>query len=276
MVIGLGAALLAALLFGAAAVAQAVAARKHGLFSFMMAGVGLVYLVGWLLHLVAIAHLPLYVAQVGIAVSLVVTAVLSATVVGEPLEPRHWLAIVAVVAGLAMLVVAAGDVGHHEFDAGRTLALYLGFAVTLVLGLLARRWQDARSGVLLAVLAGIAYGGSPVATRSLVDPAWNSETMFPALTIGLYGLLGFWLYSVALARTSVTAATAPLVLLETVVPAVVGLTLFGDQVRDGWWPFAVVGFVLSILGSLVLSGAEARLEHLVQPQPGAVTEHQPG
>lgn len=276
MVIGLGAALLAALLFGAAAVAQAIAARQHGLFSFMMAGVGLVYVVGWLLHLVAIAHLPLYVAQVGIAVSLVVTALLAATLVGEPLEPRHWLAIVAVVGGLAMLVVAAGDVGDHEFDTSRTLALYVGFAVTLALGLLAREWHGTHGGVLLAVLAGISYGGSPVATRSLVDPTWNPETVLPALTIGLYGLLGFWLYSVALARTSVTAATAPLVLLETVVPAVVGLTLFGDQVRDGWWPFAVAGFALSILGSLVLSGADALLEQVAQPDPGPVTEHQPG
>jgi drug/metabolite transporter (DMT)-like permease len=276
MVIGLGAALLAALLFGVAAVAQAVAARQHGLFSYRMLGVALIYVVGWLLHLVAIAQLPLYVAQVGIAVSLVVTALLAATVVGEPLEPRHWMAIVGVVGGLAMLVVASGDVGDHEFDTDRTLALYVGFAVTLVLGILARRWRSARSGVLLAVLGGIAYGGSPVATRSLVDPAWNAETVLPALTIGLFGLLGFWLYSVALARTSVTAATAPLVLLETVVPAVVGLTLFGDRVRDGWWPFAAVGFVLSILGSLVLSGAEARLEQVAQPDPGAVTERQPG
>jgi drug/metabolite transporter (DMT)-like permease len=276
MVIGLGAALLAALLFGVAAVAQAVAARRHGLVSWMMLGVAVIYLVGWLLHLVAIAQLPLYVAQVGIAVSLVVTALLAATVVEEPLEPRHWLAIVAVVTGLAMLVVAAGDVGEQEFDTGRTLALYVGVAVTLALGLVAMQWRSPRGGVLLAVLGGIAYGGSPVATRALVDPGWEAQTLLPALTIGLYGLLGFWLYSVALARASVTAASAPLVLLQTVVPAVVGLAFFGDQVRAGWWPLACVGFVLSIAGALVLSGAETRLQRLEQPEPGGVTEHQPG
>jgi drug/metabolite transporter (DMT)-like permease len=276
MVIGLGAALLAALLFGVAAVAQAVAARRHGLVSWMMLGVAVIYLVGWLLHLVAIAQLPLYVAQVGIAVSLVVTALLAATVVEEPLEPRHWLAIVAVVAGLAMLVVAAGAVGEQEFDTGRTLALYVGVAVTLALALVAMQWRSPRGGVLLAVLGGIAYGGSPVATRALVDPAWEAQTLLPALTIGLYGLLGFWLYSVALARASVTAASAPLVLLQTVVPAVVGLAFFGDQVRAGWWPVACVGFVLSIAGALVLSGAETRLQRLEQPEPGGVTEHQPG
>jgi hypothetical protein len=68
----------------------------------------------------------------------------------------------------------------------------------------------------------------------------------------------------------------PLVLLQTVVPAVVGLAFFGDQVRAGWWPVACVGFVLSIAGALVLSGAETRLQRLEQPEPGGVTEHQPG
>src|SRR4051794_25674005 len=93
MVIGLGAALLAALVFGITSVVQAIAARRHRLVSLMMAGVGLVYLLGWLLHLLAIAYVPLYVAQVGIGVSLVVTAVLAATVVGEPLAVHHWVAI---------------------------------------------------------------------------------------------------------------------------------------------------------------------------------------
>jgi hypothetical protein len=56
----------------------------------------------------------------------------------------------------------------------------------------------------------------------------------------------------------------------------VGLAFFGDQVRAGWWPVACVGFVLSIAGALVLSGAETRLQRLEQPEPGGVTEHQPG
>lgn len=265
MVIGLGAALVAAVLFGVAAVVQAVAARRYGLISWLMALVGVTYLLGWVLHLVAIAKLPLYVAQVGIAVSLVVTALIAATVVGEPLAPRHWVAIGAMVIGLAILVVSSGPVGHNLFTTNRTLGLYGGFVVMLVLGLFALRLHDARGGVLLGVLAGVAYGGSPIATRSLVHPRMDSETIVPAITIAMFGVLGFWLYSKALQRTSVTAATAPLVLLETLLPAVVGLVVFGDEVRDGWWVPALVGFALSTGGALVLCGAEARLEHLEQP-----------
>lgn len=268
MVIGLGAALLAAVLFGVAAVVQATAARRHGLISWLMVLVAVIYMFGWGLHLVAIAYVPLYVAQVGIAASIVVTALIAAKVVGEPLAPRHWWAIAAMVVGLALLVGAAGPVGDHLFTGDRTLALYCGFGLTLMLGLGASRLHGARGGVLLGLLGGVAYGGSPIATRSLVDPAWNAETIAPAITIGLYGVLGFWLYSLALQRASVTAATAPLVLCETLVPAVVGLTVFGDGVRGGWWPVAVVGFGLSIAGALVLCGTEARLESMgVQSTP---------
>lgn len=276
MVIGLGAALFAATLFGVAAVLQAVAARHYRLFSKQMVLVVLLYVAGWGLHVVAIAQLPLYVAQVGIALSLVVTALVASRVVHEPLSPRHWVAIAVMVSGLVMLVVASGEAGHRRFDTGRTLALYLAFGVTLALGLVARRLPHQRSGVLLGMLAGIAYAGSPVATRSLVDPAWDARTVVPAFTIGLFGLLGFWLYSLALKRTSVTAATAPLVLLETAVPALVGLTVFGDQVRDGWWPLAVFGFLISTVGALVLCGAEARLEHLERSGLEPAPEHQPG
>ena len=262
MVVGLGAALMAAVLFGVGAVMQAVAARRHGLLSLMMALVAGIYVIGWLLHLVAIARTPLYVAQVGTAMSLAVTALLASSVVGEPLGRRHWVAIGAQTGGLALLALAAGDVGHHDFDRPHTVGLYVVLVCLLVLGVVTVRRSARRGGVLLATLAGIAYAGSPVATRALVEPSIDLATAAPAATIGLYGLLGFWLYSLALTRTSITAATAPVVLLQTVLPALIGILAFSDGVREGWWPVALVGFVVSTAGAVALCGAEGRLEHL--------------
>ncbi len=262
MVIGLVAALGAAVLFGIAAAVQAIAVRRTRLLSGLMGLVGLAYVLGWSMHLVAISRLPLYVAQVGIAGSLVVTALIAAHIVHEPLARRHWMAVAALVVGLALLVAAAGRVGHQVFDEQRTLALYVGLLLTLVLGVAATRVRGERGGVLLGALGGIAYAGSPIATRSLVHPAWDLETIAPAATIGLYGVLGFWLYSLALQRASVTAATAPLVLFETMLPSGVGLWVFGDQVGAGLWPLAAIGFTLSTVAALVLCGAETRLEHI--------------
>jgi drug/metabolite transporter (DMT)-like permease len=235
-----------------------------------------IYVAGWALHLVSIAMVPLYVAQVGVSASLAVTAVVAARVVGEPLALRHRIAIGVLVGGLALLALAAGPVGDHRFGTGDILALYTTLAVTLVLGLWAQRVTGQRGGVFLGILGGIAYAGSPVATRSLVEPSWTWQTILPALSIGLFGLLGFWLYSLALRRASIVAASAPLVLLQTVLPAVVGVLAFGDAVRAGWWPVAVLSFVASTAGALALCDAEARLEPRERPEPQPVTEGRPG
>ena len=69
-----------------------------------------------------------------------------------------------------------------------------------------------------------------------------------------YGLVAFWLYSVALDRSPVSAASAPLIVVQTFVPAVVGVVLLGDGVRDGWWPAIVAGLLLATIGAVVLSG----------------------
>jgi drug/metabolite transporter (DMT)-like permease len=260
--LGLTAALLAAVLFGCIAVAQAAVIRRRGLFSREMAGVLAAYLVGWLLHLVAIGRLPLYLAQVGVGASLMVTALVASFVMGEPLGRRHWAAVVAMTLGLTLLAVSAGDVGSYEFGTTTTVLLYVLLGLNAVLGLLAWRWRGNLSGVALGILAGTAYGGSPIATRSLVDPTLDVHTIAPALSIGLFGALGFVLYSTAMKRASVTAATAPMVLLSTVIPAVVGLATFGDEVRSGWWPPAVVAFAVSVAAGVVLCGAEARLDLL--------------
>ena len=254
------AALLAAVLFGAIATIQASVIRRHGLVSKPMLGVLFAYLVGWVLHLVAIAELPLYLAQVGVGASLVVTALIASFVMGEPLRREHWIAVGAMVVGLGVLATAAGDIGKSSFTDRTTIALYTVLAVTSLLGYAAYRSTHRYSGVLIATLAGVAYGLTPIATRALVDFSYAPDTLATAISIGLFGSLGFLLYSVALNRTSVTAATSPQILLQTAIPAVVGITLFHDQVRDGWWPVAAGAFVLSVGASVVLCGAEARLD----------------
>ena len=93
MLVGLGCALGAALLYGAAAVGQAVASRRlppaedgfvrltlAALRDRLMLVVIASYLVGAALHLAAIELTPLYLAQAGIAASLPVTALVAARV----------------------------------------------------------------------------------------------------------------------------------------------------------------------------------------------------
>jgi drug/metabolite transporter (DMT)-like permease len=260
VIIGVTAALLAALLYGVMAAAQATSIRRNGLWSRTTLVVVGGYVVGWGLHLVAIANLPLYLAQVGVGSSLVVSALIAAFILGEPLRREHWAAIVAMVAGLAVLAAASGDAGSSLFSAGTTITLYVAVVVTALLGWLAWRWQSPVSGVALGILSGVAYGISPIATRALVDFHWDLDSYATAACIGISGGLGFVLYSFSFSRTSVTAATAPEILFQTAIPAVVGIVLFHDQVRAGWWPAAASAFTVAVLAGILLCSAEARLD----------------
>ena len=60
-------------------------------------------------------------------------------------------------------------------------------------------------------------------------------------------------YSTALQRGTVTQATAPLVVGETVAPALVGLLLLGDEPRQGWGWVATVGFAMAVGGAVSLA-----------------------
>jgi drug/metabolite transporter (DMT)-like permease len=259
-VAGLAAALLAAVLFGLGAVAQAHAVRRQDLTSGSFAGfvtssvrdpwtmavVGS-YLVGFLLHAVSIWLLPLYLAQATIAMSLPVTA-LSSRLLRERLDARHWAAIGAVTVGLVALALGSGTAGEAVTDAWFAAALWAG-VITLVV---AARWSSRLGGGTLGTLAGLGYAGSAIAVRG-VDTSFSAPVVIAALAVPVFGLLAFWTYSLGLERAPVSVATAPMIVGQTGVPAVVGLALLGDGLRDGWWPAALVGFAMSILGAIALN-----------------------
>ena len=54
-----------------------------------------------------------------------------------------------------------------------------------------------------------------------------------ALAVPAFSLVAFWLYSLGMERAPVSSVTAPLIVLQTFVPALVGVALLGDEVRAG-------------------------------------------
>jgi drug/metabolite transporter (DMT)-like permease len=271
MLWGLLAGLAAAVLYGVPAVLQAIASRRlpddsawrvlvAGARDPLMVAVVVLYLLGFGMHLIAIDLLPLYLAQSAIAASLLFTALAAVRVLGEWPHPLQWVSLAAVCLGLSLLAMAAGRVGQHTFTDEFTIVLYALFAVLVVLTTLAARLRGLLAGVLLGLLSGIAYAGTPLATRAIEDPAWDLRTVATALAVACFGVLGFAAYSLALQRARVTVATAPMILAQTVVPAVVGLVLLHDEVRPGWWVGMVVGLAISLLGAVGLAGVEVPVE----------------
>jgi drug/metabolite transporter (DMT)-like permease len=256
---GLVAGLSAAVLFGVAAVVQAHAVRRndrraHGLVDFVkdavrdpwLIAVVAAYLLGFVLHVVAIWGLPLYLAQATIAMSLPITA-LTSVVLDERLRAVHWWAVAMVSAGLLLLALGSGATGATTASVWFAVLMWAGVLALVVLARVGVHW----SGAVIATLAGLGYTGSAVAVRGAEQA--DTVGIAAALTVGLYGLLGFWLYSVALDRSPVSTASAPLIVVQTFLPSLIGVAFLGDGVRSGWWPGIAAGLLLSTGGAVVLA-----------------------
>ena len=280
MVLGLGAALGAAVLFGIAAILQAVGSRRvptgseldpRRLVGFVGAllrqptflGALALNLAGFGLHFVALRLLPLYLAQAGIAASLVVTALLATRLMSDQLSAIEWSAVIGVCVGLGLLAVSAGDAGDSARHHGLTIGLIVGLVCIAALGGLLSRSKHGVSTALLGLLAGLGYAGVAISARLLQDGSLSELLSSPTTyTLPVSGALAFVLYSLALQRGSVTLATTPMIALQTITPAAVGVFLLGDEVRSGWTLGAVGGFIVTAIGALVL----VRFESVKDPE----------
>ncbi len=212
---------------------------------------------GFVLEIIALRSLPVYAVGAALAASLAVTAVVAGPLLGARPRGKEWAAVVAVCAGLAVLALASGkEGGSHGSPALRwwlLAAALLVLALGAGTGRLTRLTPTARSAVL-GLAAGLGFGVVEVAVR-LLDPltvrgVLTSPALY-ALLVG--GAAAFLLLTSALHRGSVTAATAGMVLGETIGPALVGVLALDDRTRAGWAPAAVAGFALAVLGALALA-----------------------
>lgn len=254
------------MLYGVASILQAVGARRVSSSSGLtpktlvrllrqpafLAALGTT-MFGFLFHLAAVRTLPLFLAQTGIAVSLVITALLAVRLFGDQLSRKEWTAVGAVVVGLVLLSASAGDTGTERASHWLTVSLFATLAGMVIFGLIASRFQGIVSTAVLGLLGGLGYAVVGISARILPDFSIRDLLTSPATySLGLGGGLAFFLYSLALQRGAVTAATTPLIATQTVTPAVVGVLLLGDSVRPGWWPGAVLGFLITGAAAIVL------------------------
>lgn len=269
MTIAVVAALSAAICSGLAAVLQAMAVARvpvtgahPGLLwrlarsSWYRAALLLVAL-GFLMSFVALRELPVFVVAVARASSLGVTALLAWPVLGVMPRRRDVLALVAVGAGLLLVVgsARAGPPDHVATTVHVTLAGVL--AANVLMALVLGRHTGPRIGGALAVVAGLDFGLVGLGARSvdgstpvdlLTDPA-----AWVVLIAGLHGLLT---YAVALQRAAVTSATALMVGVETLFGALIGVVLLADSSRPGWAAVSVAGFALALGGAVVLASEQ--------------------
>jgi hypothetical protein len=267
VLIGFTCAVAAALCYGTASVLQAIGARRtassEGIDPRLLGRLlqqphfvvgSLLDVVGFGLALVALHTLPLYVVQVAIAANLAVSAVMASRVLNAQLSSTEWWAVAAVTAGLTLVGLSAGE--EAPADPGQVFrwGLVVAAGLMTVLGVACGKMTGGRGAAVLGFISGLGFGIVSLAGRIIGDADLGGllrDGAFFALAIA--GIVGFLLHAVALQRGSVTTATVGVVLGETIIPVLIGVWLLGDTTRPGYVPVAVVGFVVAMVGALVLS-----------------------
>lgn len=278
MLASLVAAVVAALCYGVAAVMQAVAVRAAsrrpadgrpsgsalggvdpGLVVRMLhqwrfvASLGL-DLIGFLAQLVALRRMPLFAVQAMIAANLAVTAVFASWLIHIELAWREWLAVAGVIVGVGLLGSSAGAEGATGISPEFKLALIVAVAGVAIIGVAASRLQGPARTPVLGGIAGLGYGILAVAARVLPGFTPHELVRDPAAyALAAAGIVSFMLYATALEGGSVTVATASVVLVETIPPAIVGVLFLGDHTRRGLAGVAVLGFILAVVCAVALA-----------------------
>ncbi|MEV0531593.1 hypothetical protein [Kitasatospora sp. NPDC050463] len=293
MLLGLTTALVATVCFGFGSVFQARGARtapradrvRVGLLTALvrswqfLLGTAL-DIGGFALSIVALRSLPLFLVQAVTNAGLAVTALAAVWLLGARLRRGDVAGIVAVVVGLTLLALGSGHEGREYAPAAFHWALLATTVVMLVLTLLLARRDGNAAAAGLGLLAGIGFGVTSLAVRVLdVDGVVGVLTDPAGYGLALGGLGGYLAYALALQRGTVTAATAAGTVAETFGPALVGVLALGDAARPGYAWCALVGFVVAVGGTFVLSrfgeveaevgpaaaGAEGRSEEAAMP-----------
>lgn len=214
---------------------------------------------GYGLILVALRVLPLFLVQAISASSIIVTAYGERLFLHKRLGKQSYWALAAVVAGLAILSVAAvsgrATVGSHG---AKLLVEVLPIPLALI-GLAFIYMRGRLSAFVLAAVGGLAYGNTSTIGRiiSYPHPYWKLAENPLLWSLVVSAVLGQYLFSVSLQRISATKSNAVMIALQTLGPASCGLLFFGDQIRSGFEILVLLAIILVIAGSAATAVAES-------------------
>ncbi|WP_419724008.1 DMT family transporter [Streptomyces pratensis] len=214
--------------------------------------------VGAILHVIALAYGPLSLVQPLGALTIVFALPLAALFVRRGTGATAWRGALMATSGLGGLLALTGDAAPHTLDGPERLLLAtVAFGAVAAVVVLARGLRrPVLRGVVLATGAGGAFGMASVFTKT-VAVEWTSGSVtsgLPTLLV-IAGLAaaGLLLAQAAYRGAGLTAPLATVTVVNPVVAAAVGITLFGEHFRHGA-PGTALALACGVLaaGGLVL------------------------
>ncbi|MEE1746465.1 DMT family transporter [Streptomyces sp. JV184] len=209
---------------------------------------------GAVLHVVALAYGPLSLVQPLGALTIVFALPMAALFVRRRAGATAWRGAIMATVGLAGLLALTGNAESHSLNGSDQLmvaGVTLGAIALLALVSTGVRRPVVRS-VVLAGAAGIAFGIASVFVKT-VAVGWASGAVaaqLPALlAIAGFAAAGLLLSQAAYRGAGLTAPLATVTVVNPVIAAIVGITMFGEQFRHG-----TAGTVLAPACAVVAAG----------------------
>ncbi|MEV5884304.1 DMT family transporter [Streptomyces sp. NPDC052020] len=211
--------------------------------------------IGGLLHVAALLYGPLSLVQPLGALTIVFALPMAALFVGRRAGAAAWRGALMATVGLAGLLSLVGTSDAQSLAAAERVSVAVatgGAVVALMLAGRAAHRHPAVRSMLLATASGIAFGMSSVFTK-LVAVDWTggvSAADLPSLAvIGVLATSGMLLSQASYKGAGLAAPLATLTVVNPVLAATVGITLFGESFRYG-----TAGTVLALGCGVVAAG----------------------
>ncbi|WP_185931122.1 MULTISPECIES: DMT family transporter [unclassified Streptomyces] len=194
---------------------------------------------GAVLHVVALAYGPLSIVQPLGALTIVFALPMAALFVRRRAGATAWRGAIMATVGLAGLLALVGASEAQSLNGTQRVAAALGTAGAVVALMVAARAvhrHPAVRSILLATASGVAFGMSSVFTKTVaVD--WSggvSAGDLPSMAvIGVLATAGLLLSQASYRGAGLAAPLATLTVVNPVVAAAVGITMFGETFRYG-------------------------------------------
>ncbi|MFJ6572500.1 DMT family transporter [Streptomyces sp. NPDC091292] len=210
---------------------------------------------GALLHVVALAYGPLSLVQPLGALTIVCALPMAAFFVGRRAGATAWRGALMATVGLAGLLSLTGAAHSRTLDGTERLMLAVTTGAAIVVLFVAaqavHRHPAVRS-MLLATAAGVAFGIASVFTKTVaVDWTDASPSVeVPSLAvIAVLATAGLFLSQASYRDAGLAAPLSTVTVVNPVVAAAVGITMFGETFRYG-----TTGTVLALGCGVVAAG----------------------
>ncbi|MCA6091124.1 DMT family transporter [Streptomyces sp. SCA3-4] len=208
---------------------------------------------------------PLALVQPVFVIELPLALLIGSLVLHRRLSPRGWGAVAAVAGGAGLALAAAAPSGGRAPQSAAHWAAALactGLAVAGCVAAAATCPAGKARAALFGAAAAIAYAVTAALMKTAVIRFGEQGvvaffTAWQTYAFAAAGVCALFLLSNAMAAGPLVASQPALTLGDALVSLTLGIVLYAEDVRSGWWLLPeAVGVLLVLAGTLVLAGVQ--------------------